>query len=378
MHKKVSGVYCISFFVLVLALFSGCKNQTDSQKKIPNLTVPEVTLKLSDESPESTVIISWKPSNDADCYYVHRMNIREGMMDIQVVANKEDDEPLIVYDDTCESDTEYTYVVFAEAYNDYDYYTFFKYIDVFKETEYYSREYIKNSEKKIIKTAKDPKITLDYPKNVTVVSEPDKSNALTISWEPVEGALFYEVFFMDGLWRLHNERFEKIATIKETSFTKEHLQNEYTYCFRIRAIDENSVSLYSAKIEVEVPEATNISMDKAMMLTNGVWENINSWTDSVWFKCNPQAGIVKFDCKDDCTLSIFTEDGIILATGLRLFVTYEDIKNKDTSVITEQYDDKGDFIIRQINRDITDFTEGNTYILRVSKPKREAFSICVE
>ena len=167
MMKKARFLF-FNLVIINFLIFTGCKNNTNNsentpQKTIPNLTAPEVSLKLSETDPQSTVIISWTPSDDAEYYNIRKMSIRDGVKDIQWVDSIDVDslknKPLSVIDKGCESDTEYFYVVSVEAASD----DFIEYEDVFTKKIHSIQCYMKESEIKSIRTEKSPEITLDYP-----------------------------------------------------------------------------------------------------------------------------------------------------------------------------------------------------------------------
>ena len=377
--KKGKVFYIGIFSILLLA---SCKIPENDQKKVPQLTAPEISLMLSDEAPKSTVIISWTASKDADSYFVERMYVRDGVKNVESVGYVSKNEPLTIKDDCCESDTEYFYVVEAEAggetYNSMDLYienvTARGYTNPFTGEPFYSSNYYVFSDVKSIRTQKSAEITLDYPKNVTVKPSENIQNALTVCWDPVEGAKEYKVYFNNPGMKFHTDGYVLLCKTKENFCIKEHLFNEQYNYFKVRAIGETGCSLYSAHIEGRVPVAENISKDKALEIKNGEMQYIYSYNDFVWFKCAPKQGIVKYVDWTKDTLSIFSEDGKILASGLPLYLNSENDKNnlKNTNIkYTSLYIDGAKNyvggIIRDISRDIEEFSEGMVLFLRISK-----------
>ena len=380
--KKGKVFYIGIFSILLLA---SCKIPENDQKKVPQLTAPEISLILSDEAPKSTVIISWTASKDADNYSVIRMNIRDGVKNVKSVGYVSKNEPLTIKDDCCESDTEYFYVVQAEA-NGETYHSMDLLIENAKAREYtnpftgepfYSSDYYIFSDVKSIRTQKSAEITLDYPKNVTVKHSENIPNALTVCWDPVEGATEYEVYFNNQGMKFHTDGYILLCKTKENFCIKEHLFNEQCNYFKVRAIGEAGYSLYSAQIEGRVPVAENISKDKALEIKNGEMQYIysyNSYNDFVWFKCTPEQGIIKYVDWTEDTLSIFSEDGKILASGLPLYLNRENDKNnlknkniKHTSLYLDGAKNDVGGIMRDISSDIEGFSEGMILFLRISK-----------
>ena len=386
MKKCMQGI-CSVIVSLFLILFTGCEVQSDVPKKAPELTKPEITLKLSEVNPKTKVIVSWTKVKDADCYSVKRMNERDGVRDIQYVGYVNKDEPLTITDASCENDTEYSYVIEVQAYNNESYYSWnlhFEgakpYTNPFTGETFYSDDYYEYSEIKSIKTQKDSEITLAYPKNVTVTPAKNTHNALTVSWDPVEGATKYEVYYLKSSMVYHNDKFKLETVTKETYFTKDFLYNEHSCYFRIRAIDDESASLYSAKIEGKVPKAENTSMDKALEIDKNEMQYIYSDEDNLWFKCAPKTGKIEYvtESYEYSSLSIFAEDGTILASGLPLNKVYgaKDYSEIKTVQIELGSSDKTfNGIIRKFSNDIEGFTEGTTYLFRITKPKNEDYLI---
>ena len=267
--------------VFVAALFISCPGEPE-----PDLDKPVVELNLSEESPQTKVIISWTPSEKAEHYYIERTMVRDEQtesrqFEIQAVPLSEaTDNSYLYIDETCESGTEYTYVVSAET----------SWNGIF----YRPTKSIK-SDPVTITTAADPKVTLAYPKNVKVEPTTNKSNALTVSWDAVPDALEYEIYYCSSWEPNYNEKYEKVGTTSQTSYTMEHLANEAHYYFMIKAIKNDEYSLYSAKADGRVAEAENLTKDKAFVLENGVEENLYSSEDTMWFKCTPQKGMLSID-----------------------------------------------------------------------------------
>ena len=70
--KKLS-ILLLSIALFTALLFS-CNTEPD-----PQLTAPEVTLLLSETSPQTTVIINWTKSHDAESYVIYRTFTRDGV-----------------------------------------------------------------------------------------------------------------------------------------------------------------------------------------------------------------------------------------------------------------------------------------------------------
>ena len=336
----------LSILLLSIALFTAlllsCKTEPD-----PELTAPEVTLLLSETSPQTTVIINWTKSRDAESYVIYRTFTRDGVTEENYIC--ETDASVFSFeDDTCESGDSYTYTVTACAERP----NWFSYV-------YFSEE----SEPKTITTAKNPLQTLDYPTNFTVQKAEDNTNALTLKWDAVEGADTYEIYSC----REYSLETELLTATKETSHTIYHLRNEKNYSFKIKAVNGENYSLLSAKKTGRVAVAENIIKSQAYVLENGVTEHFYSSNDTLWFKCTPQKGIITIVDTDtdelkDISATVFTEDGKISATGLTFTLT-ESSGYKNAQVAFN---------------DSIDFCLGSTYFISITHYTYGTISICVE
>ena len=342
-------------------LFSSCPREPE-----PVLNKPNGKLKLLEESPQNSVIITWTPSDDADSYYIERTMEREGQtesrqFEIKAVPLSEATASSYTYiDNTCESGTEYTYVVTVEAYwNDGGLYPVPKSL---------------KSDAVKITTAVDPKVSLAYPKNVKVEPAANKANALTVTWDSVSDALEYEVYYCSSWNSNFNELYKKAGRTSQTTYTMEHLGNTLHYYFMIKAIKGDEYSLFSAKADGRVADAENLSKAKALELVNGVEENLRSDSDELWFICKPQKGLLSIGSNDRLTVTIFDGEGKLITSGLPLFISgYEEQDDPNLTYIQED-----EIIQRNIKNDITDFAPGAVYYLRIISSDDCNFTICVE
>lgn len=342
-------------------LFSTCPREPE-----PVLNKPVVEVKLSEKSPQKSVIITWTPSDAADSYYIERTMEREDQtesrqFEIRAVPLSEATASSYTFiDNTCESGTEYTYVVTVEAY--------------WSDGGLYPIPKSLKSEPEKITTAVDPKVTLEYPKNVKVETAANKANALTVTWDAVPNALEYEIYYCSSWNSNFNEEYKKAGNTSQTTYTMEHLGNTLHYYFMIKAIKGDEYSLFSAKADGRVADAENLTKAKALELVNGVEENLRSDSDELWFKCQPQKGLLSIDSDDRLTVTIFDGEGNLIASGLPLFISgYE--KEEDPNLTYIQEDE---IIQRNIKNDITDFVPGAVYYLRIISSDDCDFTICVE
>lgn len=362
--KKLRCFYAGLIFLLLFVLsglICSCKSEPE-----PKLTEPIVTLVLSETSPQREVIIFWTPSDDADSYYIERTMEREGQtesrqFEIKAVPLSEATASSYTYiDNTCESGTEYTYVVTVEAYwNDGGLYPVPKSL---------------KSDAVKITTAVDPKATLAYPKNVKVEPAANKANALTVTWDSVSDALEYEVYYCSSWNSNFNELYKKDGRTSQTTYTMEHLGNTLHYYFMIKAIKGDEYSLFSAKADGRVADAENLSKAKAFILENGVKETFISVSEELWFKCQPQKGLLTIDNDHSITVTILDGTGTLLASGIPLFISgYEKTEDPNLVLINDNLS-----VQRNIKNDISNFVPGNTYYLRIIRADRSNYSICVE
>ena len=366
--KKLKSLF-VGFSILSLFVLSGLVCSCESEPE-PQLTEPELSLALSETSPQTEVIISWTPSDEAESYRVERTMIRDSVTDTRYFEWREsdelcskDDSKFYLTDNTCESGTEYTYVVTASA-------------------SWYAPEIwhttSKSSKEKSIKTAADPKVQLAYPKNVKVEQMTGNRNSLTVSWDAVQNAVAYEVWYTTSSWTNFNEKFVKLGQTEQTSYTKKYLPNESSYVFMIKAIKDDEYSLLSAKATGTVAPVDNLTRSTAIPLENGIREYFYSDSESLWYKCTPQKGILSFYCGrdfNDNSLSIFLEDGTVVASGLPLFYLEEGTDENLSLLTDEDYDFA---VARNFKNDIKDFSPGTTYILRIVRYSYKYFSLCVE
>ncbi len=187
-NRISSSIFLFAMIVFFAIPLTSCEIDPE-----PILTKPTITLKLSEESPQNIIILSWIPSDDADLYHIERTMVRDGKTNSLCFA----------FD--------------AEE------------------------------------TASDPNVTLDYPRNVKVEPAANVSNALTVSWNPVTNAQEYELYFSVSPNSNHREKYQKIATTTQISYTKENLTNLNYYYFMIKAINGDEYSLYSVTAGGFVP-----------------------------------------------------------------------------------------------------------------------------
>lgn len=360
-----SSRFLTVFFTVVccLCLFCACPSEP-----APELGEFEVTLTLAPEAQRSTVIVSWTASENADGYSIERKTIRDGVEQSRIFYWDDTTRELSITDNTCEPDCTYTYIVTASL----RYSIFIAWQNCYKQAP-----------EKSITTNKDHKLTLDYPKNVKVEASEAAPRTLTVKWDAVENAALYEVYMIKDIDFDKDEKYKKIAQTTQTSYTIGHLTDESSYSFMVKAINGENYSLFSLKADETVPKAVNITMDKACMLTNGLEEGFYSQADSLWFKCTPQQGKIKFKGfniynNKTSSLSVFNSDGTVVLSGLGMFVNDEE-ENEQLTIIK---DEDGSYEGVQIDLAslISSFVAGNTYYLRLSKENYHYFNIniCVE
>lgn len=343
-RKKIHNVIlftAISAFVLSTA---ACDEDSNSGDEIPNVTKPVLNAKLSDTSPETEIVFTWAQAGDAGRYVLTRTMVRDGITNESKIQ-WEWNTPLTITDSSCDPDTEYTYVLTAIVDGKYD-------------------SFRKDSDPVIVKTSASNKPALDFPTGVKVVTKEGEPNSLTLSWNPVQGATHYEVYRMEGVHYYFDDYFKLVEDTTETSHTYKYLRNGERYVFRIRALNDELQSPFSAKVEGKVAAAENTTMDKALLITSEAWRTFMTDADELWFKCSFEDGIVYTDGLSAQTflLSIYSEDGKLLAENLTI--------SPDGNPYTYPIDPRDPIPItvpRDITKDIKDFKAGTTYILKISK-----------
>ena len=68
----------LSLFLFFMLVFIAVPLTSCEKDPEPVLTKPTITLKLSEESPQNIIILSWIPSDDADLYDIERTMVRDG------------------------------------------------------------------------------------------------------------------------------------------------------------------------------------------------------------------------------------------------------------------------------------------------------------
>ena len=365
--NKSFSVRILTILLFVLAMMiTGCKTGNsggdEQDEKIP-LPKPEISYLISRDLPTSCITIMWtEPDEIKDHiwdYRVERTMVREGVTHEKTISWRYErlentdlyyDQGYRCYVDdlSLEPDAEYTYRVRVYGHSDLD-------------------PSVILSDTITVHTTKPAEGLLDYPKNLVVSPANDIRNALTVTWNPVEGATSYEVYFSDGKSKNGEKEFTKVVDVTETSYTKENLRNEKEYLFKVKAINDEKYSVFSAQAEGRVAKAENISKDKAYFLENGVLEEFYSGSENLWFKCIPQKGKLQFipDC-DQGTLSIFTEDGRIVVSGLRLVKRSNSGKFLNSNLDLQDLLEENGFVYKENTK---------VFYLRITKDWFSGFSI---
>lgn len=355
-NKKVKNTsFALACFACLfsgyfVSFLSGCDTRPP-----PELTIPIVKLQLSSTSPQTTVIITWTESTDAEEYYIERYCIKDSIGETDFFSIKK---PFTYKytDNTCEPGLEYTYIVYAEAQRGG------------LESHYYSER----SKEVSITTEKDPLVSLDYPTKVTVKPTENNTNALTVEWSPVQNALSYDIYFKKSGYLDENSEYKKAGTTTDTSFTIYHLYNQKPYSIKIKALNDQKSSNFSAVAKGRVSDAINFTKSSAFKLNNSVTECFYSEGDCLWFTCTPEKGIISIS-SDPITLAftsitVLSDTGAVLASGLTFDAnTSSNADNSDIPIVK-----------RSLKEDFNSFEAGKNYYLRVSKPEQSSFSICIE
>ena len=295
MGKKYSKLLLIT---ILLFAVSSCKTNILD----PDAETPDVSLRLSEKSASTEIIISWNKCKDAEGYGITRTFTRDGVTE-ECIYRYISAETTSYTDSDCEPGTEYTYKVTAGYFKAGGLFYGRVFGDLLEAT----------SEAKSITTASDPLVVLEHPKNINITPAAKHSNALKLTWTPCENATSYEIYQS----RVHNdtfgeyaENYVKIQTVDAAECTALHIFNENTYRFKIKALGaDGKSSVLSGWKSGTVPAATNISMDKAVNIENGVTERFYTPQDSLWFKITPAEGKLTVDSVYTLSVMLFSADG---------------------------------------------------------------------
>ncbi len=371
--------HLVFLFATVLSL-TACNTDIQGDEKI-QLPKPEITYAMTEDRPTSEIDIYWtvdEELNDyVDYYSVIRTMVRDGVTHTKDMPYarygvtiapdffKDGKTWYKVQDCLLDPDTEYTYCV--EVYS-------------------FDRKFVSKrvySDKITLKTSKTVEQVPAYPKNVAVKPAQDKLNALTVTWDAVEGATSYEIYSVNSYYPEDEKQIKRITDTTEAFFTHENLTPEETHCYRIKAVKDGKASVLSAKADGTVPAVENITKDKALMLENEVEYKFYSDADTLWFKCIPQDGMLYFhsDWNDysgnHCTLSIFTEDGTVVASGIPL---YQSKNALGESTLANPLEKNNPLYFSNLLQEYGFFENDvntTTYYLRISKYQCSNFSICI-
>ena len=345
-------------FVLFCGLF--CSTFLGCKYDVPELEVPVLKVQLSDSAPQTSVLLSWNGSEGAQNYVIYRDSVKDSVTEEEhfYIAATSDYKKCQFVDDTCEPGIEYSYVV---------------YVLWTGQTSLFSTDQkSKHSETVKITTEENPLVTLEYPKSVSIDEEQDERNSLTVKWDAVPEADFYEIYVSEHYWYYDDSNFIKAGTTNENSFTIKHLFNQTHYYCLIKAWNGEKSSNFSARAAGYVPIVQNRTKSSAIYLENSVTENFYSDKNSLWFSCKPQKGEVTLSVSKELlpfiSMSIFSTEGELLVSGLSFSADSE-----------TQTDNSGKSVIKLTLKDcFENFTSLEKYCLRVSLAASTRFSICVE
>lgn len=318
--------------ILLITIFSfaSCKwSEID-----PDVETPSVSLRLSESSPSTEVIISWNRCNDAQGYGITRTFTRDGVTEECIYGYISADTTSFI-DKDCEPGTEYTYKVTAGYFKGRGLFYGRVFGDLLEAT----------SAEKTIKTEKNSFVVLEHPKNLQVELIPGKTNSLELSWDACAGADSYEIY-RQNLLEDSTGNYTLIKTVTSNKCEIAHLYNKSEYTFKIKAKskDEKSSVLSIAKSGI-VPEAANTDRKNAFVLENGVLERFDTDKDELWFSITPQKGLIKLDCgglNGKC-LSLCDENGEFIVKSLN----FEQIEGISYCSIPEDVFTKGEKYLLQ-------------------------------
>ena len=349
-------------FVLFCGLF--CSTFLGCKYDVPELEVPVLKVQLSDSAPQTSVLLSWNGSEGAQNYVIYRDSVKDSVTEEEhfCIAATSDYKKCQFVDDTCEPGIEYSYIVYVLWTGQTSLFS------IGRKSEH--------SETVKITTEENPLVTLEYPKSVIIDESQNERNSLTVKWDAVPEADFYEIYISEYYWDYKDRNYIKVGTTTDTSFTVKHLFNRsWYYCF-IKARNGEKSSNFSAVVSGYVPGAKNCTKNTALKLENSVNENFYSSADSLWFVCEPQKGEVTLSASEESfnfiSMAIFSANGELLVSGLNFTA---DSQNQSQN----QTDSSGNSVIKVAFKDcFENFTTLEKYYLRISLADSAKFSICVE
>lgn len=164
--------------------------------------------------------------------------------------------------------------------------------------------------------------SLSLPGNLTATVD---ETTITLSWDAVEGAEGYIVYYMKST----DNAFSKTSPLNETSYTLSGCTQGATYFFKVRAANSEAASDFTDLISVTVPEDEDsdlITIDAPTVynIYPGLgWVNF-TMDDYTEGECQYEI----YDGDDELTdveMEVISEDGsatVYSLTGLELGVTY--------------------------------------------------------
>ena len=293
--------------ILLITIFSfaSCKwSEID-----PDVETPSVSLRLSEYSPSTEVIISWNKCNDAQGYGITRTFTRDGVTEECIYGYISADTTSFI-DKDCEPGTEYTYKVTAGYFKGRGIFYGRVFGDLLEAT----------SAEKTIKTEKNSFVVLEHPKNLKVELIPGKTNSLELSWDACAGADLYEIY-RHNLLEDSTGNYTLIKTVTSNKCEIAHLYNKSEYTFKIKAKNKDGKSsVLSISKSGIVPEAANTDRKNAFVLENNVTERFDTEKNSLWFileKKELKEGLIKLDRSLNGTCVIlYSEDEKLLSGDL--------------------------------------------------------------
>lgn len=288
--------------IIEASVTNSMKNSTE-KNDTPQLTKPSVTISLSEESPESSIIIEWTTSTAKNVEYeVFRSFVTNGQSVTESIYSTYNDEVTKYTDRDLESNTQYTYVVTACREGSV--------------TNGYYRPETQTSLPVSLTTQKDVKQALETPNNIRLtVAAP---HSLTLSWDAVPDATSYHVYFKDGL-------ITKTSSYKNTTSTSicfDHLNGSEVYTYKVQAWNEKGeYSKISGYVSETTTEPDNTTKEKAYTLLAGTEEEFHNETHGeYWFHCTPEYGTIdveRLNYKDNTPeYSVYKKDGTVIAENV--------------------------------------------------------------
>lgn len=168
---------------------------------------------------ENEISLEWDKVNDAECYYVYRSKSKSGTY--SKIATVDDTD---YTDKDLDDDTTYYYKV--KAYDNGD------------TSDYSSVAY----------ASTDEESDLDAPDDLEITDV--KDDEISLEWDEVDDAKCYYIYRSKSA----SGSYSKVATVADTDYTDDDLNDDTTYYYKVKAFDGIDASDYSSIVYATTDE----------------------------------------------------------------------------------------------------------------------------